>query len=46
MNLNNLKISQKLFLSFFIVVAIFIGATIYQIVNLQNLGELQDAVLE
>src|SRR3972149_1917999 len=43
MNLNNLKISRKLFLSFFIVIAIFIGATVYQIIKLQNLSELQDA---
>ena len=41
MNFKNLKISQKLFVSFAIVVAVFVSATLYQIISLRNLGELQ-----
>ncbi len=41
MSLNNIKISQKLLLSFLIIMVVFVASSIYQIVNLNVLSDLQ-----
>jgi len=40
--LNNFKIGQRLFGGFFLVIAIFVASTTFQIVQLGNLTDLQD----
>jgi|GEM_PF-1056381 methyl-accepting chemotaxis protein len=42
MKIKDLKIGTKLFSGFLVVVLIFLGAAVYQIMNIGNLGELQD----
>lgn len=41
MKFKDLKISQKLFFSFFIVVTIFTASSVFQIINLKTLSDLQ-----
>ena len=40
--MKNLKISQKLILSFFIVIVIFVSVSAYQLIKQKHLANLQD----
>jgi methyl-accepting chemotaxis protein len=44
MSIKDFKITAKLAAGFFLVIAIFVGVTVFQIFSLSSLGELQDEV--